>query len=115
MKKIYILSFIALAAIIFQNCSTPKGAMSKKASKVTYANNIQAVMVKNCSPCHFPPEGNKKPYNTYATVSASIDSIVNRINRNPGQKGFMPARHPKLADSTINLFVQWKAGGLKEK
>jgi hypothetical protein len=27
----------------------------------------------------------------------------------------MPQRHPKLSDSTINLFVQWKNTSMLEK
>ena len=114
MKKIYILTFI-VAAIALQNCSTTKKAQVQKANAVTYASNIQGILTNNCSPCHFPPQGNKEPLNTYATAKANIDVIIDHINRNPGERGFMPAKHPKLADSTITAFVKWKEGGLLEK
>ena len=115
MRKVYVLLIIA-SAIIFQFCATTQKTTSKKAmaTKVTYASSIQPLLVKNCSPCHFPPEGNKEPLNTYMTAKNEIDDIIERIKRNPGEKGFMPARHPKLSDSTINVFVQWKAEGLQE-
>jgi hypothetical protein len=73
------------------------------------------LMVAPCSPCHFPPKGNKKPYDTYLGVKNDIDSILVRINKNPNEKGFMPFKHPKLPDSTINVLVQWKKDGLLEK
>lgn len=114
MKKIYILTFI-VAAVALQNCSTTKQAQVQKPAAVTYASNIQGILSNNCAPCHFPPQGNKEPLNTYATAKAHIDEIIDRINRNPGEKGFMPAKHPKLADSTITAFVKWKEGGLLEK
>lgn len=114
MKKFYILTFI-IAGIALQNCSTTKKAVVTKPAAVTYASNIQGILNTSCTPCHFPPQGNKEPLNTYATAKAHIDGIIDRINRNPGDRGFMPAKHPKLPDSTITAFVKWKEGGLLEK
>ncbi len=71
--------------------------------------------MNSCSPCHIPPEGKKKSYNNYAAVKADIDAILTSIQKNPNEKGFMPMRHPKLSDSTINVFVQWKNNGLAER
>ena len=82
---------------------------------MTYAANVQPLLVANCSPCHFPPKGNKKPLDTYEAVSKNIDDMISRVSRNPGDKGFMPFKHPKLSDSTINVLVQWKTDGLLEK
>jgi hypothetical protein len=113
MKKVC-LSLILCFAFVLQFCTGPKKA-STKAPSITYVGNIQPIVVNSCSPCHIPPQGNKKPYNTYASVKADIDEIINRIQRNPGEKGFMPQRHPKLSDSTINLFVQWKNTSMLEK
>jgi len=80
----------------------------------TYTTHIQPIIVANCSPCHFPPKGNKKAYDNYNAVKGDIDSILVRVNRNPGDKGFMPFKHPKLSDSTINVLVQWKKDGMLE-
>lgn len=77
--------------------------------------DVQPIVATTCTPCHFPPKGNKKPYDTYTAVRSDIDSILVRINKNPGEKGFMPMRHPKLSDSLIHVFVQWKADGLLEQ
>jgi hypothetical protein len=52
---------------------------------------------------------------TYATAKTNIDEMITRIQLNPGDKGFMPFKHPKLPDSTIQVFVKWKADGLLEK
>lgn len=84
-------------------------------AKITYNANIQPLMVANCSPCHMPPKGFKKAYNTYDAVKGDIDAIISRIEKNPGDKGFMPFKHPKLSDSTIQVYVQWKTDGLLEK
>ncbi|HEU0065554.1 MAG TPA: cytochrome c, partial [Flavisolibacter sp.] len=84
-----------------------------KASKasVSYMNNVQNIIVTKCSPCHFPPKGNKKPFDSYTAVKTNIDDIIARVQRNPGDKGFMPAMHPKLPDSTINVLIAWKNNG----
>jgi hypothetical protein len=116
MKKF--LGFIVLVtAITFQFCSSSRNARSKPVEppKITYNGHIAQVMSGKCQPCHFPPKGNKTPYDTYASVKGDIDDIISRIQRNPGDPGFMPLKHPKLPDSTIQLFVQWKADGLLEK
>ncbi|MES1218310.1 MAG: hypothetical protein ABUT20_22580, partial [Bacteroidota bacterium] len=69
-----------------------------------------------CSPCHIPAKGgNKKPYDNYANVSKDIDAMIQRIQLNPTDKGFMPFKGKKLSDSTIAIFQKWKADGLLEK
>ena len=47
--------------------------------------------------------------------SALLLYFLKSIQLNPGEKGFMPFKHPKLSDSTINVFVKWKEDGLLEK
>jgi nitrate/TMAO reductase-like tetraheme cytochrome c subunit len=97
-------------------CSTSKKVQSTSANsaKITYAANVQPVIAATCSPCHIPPEGKKKPYDNYNAVKNDIDEILVRVQKNPGEKGFMPARHPKLPDSTIQMLAQWKKDGLPE-
>ncbi len=113
MKKL-LLILIAFFAFILQFCTSLNKASSRK-GKMTYVANIRSIIVNSCSPCHIPPEGNKKLFNTYTAVRTNIDSILIRIQKKPGEKGFMPARHPKLSDSTINIFKRWKNDGLLEK
>ncbi len=118
MKKIFIVLLVFLSIICLQFCKTTKNSTAKSKTNppsITYIGNVQAIVSVNCSPCHFPPKGSKKPLNTYAAVSGDIDDIISRIQRDPGDDGFMPARHPKLADSTIQVFVQWRKEGLAEK
>jgi len=81
-----------------------------------YAGNVETVLMSKCSPCHFPPGGNKLPLNTYAAVKANIDEIIRRIELNPTDRGFMPFKKTeKLDEATINVFKQWKADGMIEK
>jgi predicted ATPase with chaperone activity len=113
MKKLWVL-LLLIAPFVLQYCSSSRKSVKSQETKITYAANIQPMMVANCTPCHFPPKGNKKAYDTYTSVKGDIDEILNRINKNPDEKGFMPFKHPKLSDSTINVFVKWKSDGLVE-
>ncbi|HYH15968.1 MAG TPA: hypothetical protein VD794_12140 [Flavisolibacter sp.] len=117
MRKVLVLLF-ASVSVALTFCTSSKKTQPTAAivpSKVTYVANVQPIVVGNCAPCHIPTQGNKKPYDTYASVKADIDEIITRIQKNPGERGFMPMRHPKLADSTILVFVNWKKDGLVEK
>src|SRR5829696_9245061 len=113
MKKIVLFSLIDVGTV-FQFCSSSKKAQASVA-KVTYASNVQNIIQNSCSPCHIPPQGRAKALNTYDAAKAEADEIIDRIQRNPDQKGFMPMKHPKLSDSTINVFVKWKENALMEK
>ena len=115
MRKLLVITGAIAFALAFQFCSGGKAAQKSAKSKVTYDKNIKPMMQASCTPCHFPPDGNKKAYNNYTAVKTDIDEILSRIQRNPGEKGFMPSRHAKLSDSTITVFKQWKTDGLKEK
>ncbi len=113
MKRTIIILAICIIITTFQFCSASRKA-AKEPAKVTYVGNMQSLVQTNCSPCHFPPKGNKKPLDSYAALSQSINEVIVRINKNPGEKGFMPFKHAKLSDSTINVFVLWQKDGLLE-
>lgn len=118
MKKIVLCSLL-LAAIAFQFCNSPKKVQSTPTppvvAKVNYESDIKPLITTKCSPCHIPPEGRKEALNTFTSASKNIDEIISRIKLNPGDRGFMPARKPKLSDSVIHVFEQWKTDGLLEK
>ncbi|MBK5272763.1 MAG: cytochrome c [Bacteroidia bacterium] len=115
MKKYFILIAIVTSGLLLSQCHSSKKAMAV-VPKLTFTNDLQAVIVANCSPCHIPPKnGNKKPYDNYANVVKDIDEMIHRIQLNPTDKGFMPFRGKKLSDSTIAVFQQWKSDGLLEK
>ncbi|HEX7903811.1 MAG TPA: cytochrome c [Chitinophagaceae bacterium] len=114
MKKTIILSAMAIAVLIFSNCSSSKKAAG--VPKLTYESSIQTVVMANCSPCHIPAKGgNKKPYDNFTNVQKDIDEMIRRIELNPGEKGYMPFKRAKLSDSTIAIFKQWRTDGLLEK
>lgn len=113
MKKIVLFTIVAVGTV-FQFCSSSKKAQAV-AAKVNYTADVQPLITQHCSPCHIPPKGNKEALHTYETAKANIDESIRRIKLNPGEKGFMPLKHPKLSDSTVNVFVKWKEDGLLEK
>ena len=116
MRKLFV-GMLLGTAFLFQYCSSSKKAASaKKAeSTVTYEGKIKPIVQASCSPCHIEGKGNKKPLDNYKGASGTIDEIIARIQKNPDEKGFMPARHPKLADSTVQQFISWKQAGTPEK
>lgn len=119
MKKVFFASALCLAAFVLSNCGPSKKATAgtDPLPKMSYESNLQAVIMDKCAPCHIPSKGgNKKAYDTYASVKTDIDEIIRRIELNPTDRGFMPFKKTaKLSDSTINLFKQWRADGLLEK
>ena len=119
MKKLVCFSF-SILALALSFCTSSKQVSTTatdvtKAPTVTYLADIQPIVAANCAPCHFPPKGNKGPLDNYQDVKAEIDDIITRIQLNPGDKGFMPAKHPKLPDATIQAFKTWKAEGTPKK
>ena len=124
MKKFSIFLMVAVVGF-FQYCSSSKKTSTNTSTttttpvpthaSLTYMTNIQSTLIANCSPCHFPPRGNKTALDTYASAKENIGDIISRIKMNPEERGFMPFKHSKLSDSVINVFVQWKADGLMEK
>ena len=116
MKKITVFSFLAITVVVFSYCSSSKKTASKAKAKSVYTANIETIMQSYCGPCHFPPGGNKKPLNTYASVRDNIDDIIRRVELNPTDRGFMPFKKTaRLDQATIDAIKQWKADGMLEK
>jgi cytochrome c553 len=117
MKKMQLVLLAAASTAMFTYCSSTKKATASTAPKKTnYQDNVMALVATHCAPCHFPDKGgNKKALDNYTAVSTNIDEILRRTQLNPGERGFMPQRKPKLSDSTIAVLKQWKADGLGEK
>ena len=113
MKKLLVLSF-SVGIVLFQFCSPAKKAQ-KEPAKTTFESNVMPLISGNCSPCHVPPNGKSGILANYEAAKSHIDEIITRIQKNPGEKGFMPFKRNKLSDSTIQVFVQWKADGMPEK
>lgn len=116
MKKFAVSGVIAMIVLLFSYCSHSKKAAAPVVAKVTYEADIKPLIAGKCAPCHIPASGgNKKALDTYTSAKADVDDMVHRVELAPTERGFMPFRKPKLSDSTIAVFKQWKADGLLEK
>lgn len=108
------MTLLVIIILVLSYCNTARKA-TVTTPVINYTNNIQSLVLSKCSPCHIPDKGgNKKALITYEALRSSIDDILHRVELNPGEKGFMPFKRPKLSDSTIMVFRQWKTDGLKE-
>jgi len=71
-----------------------------------YTNNIRQIMESNCTTCHTGsgPSGGLS-LNTYTTVYNAIKSgnVLDRIQREQDDPGFMPPNGEKLSDDHISL------------
>jgi hypothetical protein len=118
MKKFFIVAGMMALATLLYNCSGSKKTTASvpPPAASNYEANVKTVIESHCSPCHIPSKGgNKKSYDNFANTKADIDDIIRRIEMNPGDRGFMPFKHPRLSDSTIAVFKKWKTDGLLEK
>jgi mono/diheme cytochrome c family protein len=115
MKKIYVVSMLAIVSLTLAYCSASKKAA--RIPKSTFAANLSTVISANCAPCHIPAlGGNKKAYDNYANVQTDIDEMIRRIELNPTDRGFMPFKKAeKLPVEIVDAFKKWKADGMLEK
>jgi|SRR4051812_30443708 hypothetical protein len=112
MKNLILIFLLISTVSIFEFCHGPKKAQAS-VPKVSYASDVQTVIAGNCSPCHVGANAKSGHLDSYDAAKSHIDEIISRIQRNPNDKGFMPFKHPKLSDSTIAVFVKWKADGIQ--
>lgn len=113
MKKMLIFIVVIATAVVFQFCSSTKKAQNA-APKLSYASDVQSIVAAQCSPCHVGANARQKKLDSYDAVKSNIDDMIRRIQLNPNDRGFMPFRHPKLSDSTIQVFVKWRDQGLMQ-
>lgn len=113
MKKSLLFILFVIAIVFFQFCSSSKKAL-RNAPKLSYASNVHTIITGKCAPCHVGANPREAKLDNYDSAKALIDTIIRRIQLEPGQRGFMPSRRAKLPDSTIQAFIQWKKDGLRE-
>jgi hypothetical protein len=111
MKKL-IACLLILTVIVFEYCSSSKKA-HKNAPMTSYTASIMPIVSQTCTPCHVGAQARQKNLSTYDAVKNNIDDIIARIQKNPGDKGFMPFKRPRLSDSAIQVFVKWKNDGFQ--
>ncbi len=107
------LAFLLLLSITIVFCKTPRktasSASGNHAPMISYEKDISPIMVRSCTPCHFPEEGKKKLLNTYEATKGNIVDILNRIQLPVSDIKFMPFKSKKapLTTAEIKLIKDW--------
>ncbi|MBS1509538.1 MAG: hypothetical protein JST86_01760 [Bacteroidetes bacterium] len=114
MKKMILVIAGICSIALLQFCNSSKKIT--KATPLSFGKDILPIMQNSCTPCHFPPDGRKKPLNTYDAVKANIDDVIARVKLPVSANGFMPfkSKKPPLSDSLIHILEQWKAQNMPE-
>jgi hypothetical protein len=88
MKMLLLYCFLAL--VVWQAISLTSSYVAKKTpvkqtitDTISFANQVQPVLIKNCSPCHFP--GGKMyerlPFDKEITLTNNADKILKRVEK----------------------------------
>ena len=113
MKKLFAVLCLS-AVILFAACA--KKNMAAKTKITNYTTDVLPLIQMKCTPCHLPSKGgNKASFEDYASAKEHATEMVERIELDPGQRGFMPFKHDKLTADEIAVFKKWVEGGTTEK
>ena len=68
-----------------------------------YTENVAPILSSNCTRCH--PGQSDPSLNTYTSAYSSIKSgnVLDRVNRNSGDNGFMPQGGQKLSNANLDI------------
>jgi mono/diheme cytochrome c family protein len=114
MKKnllILTLTFI----VVFAAC-TKKASPGKTVKSTTYTTDMVPLIQAKCSPCHLPTKGGRKAdFENYEGAKKYGADMLARVLLNPGDRGFMPFKHDKLAAEEIAIIKNWVDQGMQEK
>jgi uncharacterized membrane protein len=112
MKKIRLITFIIPLVLLTINCSTSKTAKPDyvEVKKISYKTDIEPIIANSCTPCHIPPQGRKKPLESYDHVKANISAILERVQLPQSNRNVMPPvnKKPALTTDQIALLTKWQ-------
>jgi len=85
---------------------------------ITYTEHIKPIFDSNCIACHSNPaiNGAGVPLTTFSQVQSSIENtnLIDRINKQSGEGGFMPLGGSRMPQASIDLIIQWQSEGFIE-
>ena len=85
---------------------------------ITYTEHIKPIFDSNCIACHSNPpiNGAGVPLTTLSQVQSSIENtnLIDRINKQSGEGGFMPLGGSRMPQASIDLIIQWQTEGFAE-
>lgn len=82
---------------------------------ITFDKDIKPLLAISCTPCHQPGGGRANTWDTYIKTKTFITGIIERVEKEPNNNGFMPKDGKKMADPDIALLKKWIDDGLLEK
>ncbi len=108
MKKLSVIILCLSSVFVLQNCSSSK--KTAKIKVVSFQQDVMPVLQASCTPCHFPPGGNKAPLNNYDAVKKHIDDMIVRVTLPATDNKFMPwkSKKPALTEEAIKVLKGWK-------
>jgi hypothetical protein len=83
--------------------------------KITYMADVKPLLTGLCAPCHVAGGTHPSKWDEYNPTKNNINSIINRVKRNPGEQGFMPQGGAKLSDEDIAILEKWVVDGVLEQ
>jgi len=94
----------------------PPASAGLASEGISYANNIEPIMLESCTPCHYPEKGKKELLDTYDATARFIDDIIYRIQLPADSSEFMPYKSKKmpLTQDAIQLFIEWRDAGMPD-
>ena len=85
---------------------------------ITYTEQIKPIFDSNCVACHSNPaiNGAGVPLTSLSEVQSSIENtdLIDRINRQSGEGGFIPLGGSRMPQASIDLIIQWESEGFAE-
>lgn len=112
---------ISLAVLIFSCTNASENDLIDQVDPdvvITYSEQIKPIFDSNCVACHSNPaiNGAGVPLTTLSEVQSSIENtnLIDRINRQSGEGGFMPLGGSRIPQASIDLITQWQSEGFAE-
>jgi hypothetical protein len=85
---------------------------------ISYNEHVKPIIDNNCINCHSNPaiNGASLPFSNYSELKFAVENtdLIDRMNRNPGDPGFMPLGGVKLPQNLINIVINWEIDGFEE-
>ena len=113
MQQMLFFGLAVLTITVFSFCSSCEKAAVAVEPATNYETKVAKLVTGHRSACHIPAKGvNKLALNTCSAVWDNIVAVIARIEKNPGEKGFMPFKNDKLPGVTTAVLKERKAGGI---
>ena len=113
MQQMLFFGLAVLTVTIFSFCSSGEKAAVAVVPATNYVTKVAKLVTGHYSACHIPAKGvNKLALITCSAVWDNIIAVIARIEKNSGEKGFMPFKNDKIPGGTTAVLKERKAGGI---